>query len=96
MGVPEAFPCSNVVVVPSEPSTVGELAAPPPKTIACAVSAPEDAHAELEEKYGIPPEVPAMVSVTAPVEVLLVMTVPSPETELTPPAGAEQAPAPFR
>lgn len=68
------------MVVPREASGVGAAPAPPPSTIAFAVRAPEDAQADVELKYGIPPEVPATVraSVPAPVTGL-------PATEIRPP-----------
>lgn len=40
----------------------GDAPAPPPIIIALAVKSPDDAHVEVEEKYGIPPDVPATVN----------------------------------
>ena len=58
VGAPEALPCNTVVVVPSEPTTVGVPPAPPPNTSAFAVSAAELASPVALEKYGMPPDVP--------------------------------------
>src|SRR5580658_1585296 len=66
VGAPEALPCRTVVVVPRLLNTVGADPAPPPRIIALAVNAPEDAHADAELKYGIPPDVPATVRARVP------------------------------
>ena len=61
----------------------GATPAPPPFTSTFAVSAADDAHVLELEKYGMPPLLPEMLVVTAPVALLLVMIVPSPEKEVT-------------
>ena len=48
VGAPPALPCRTVVVVPSEAIGVGAAPAPPPKTRALAVSAPDDVIADDE------------------------------------------------
>lgn len=50
VGAPAALPCNKVVVVPSEPRTVGAFPAPPPNTMRLAVNAPELAHVVPLEK----------------------------------------------
>jgi len=47
----------------------GATPAPPPITGAFAVSAPDVAHVEALLKYGIPPDVPATVSASVPLDV---------------------------
>ena len=69
----------------------GAAPAPPPITGTFWVSRADEDQPLLLLKYGIPPLIPAMVRVTAPVDPLFVMIVPSPETEETP-AAAELQP----
>lgn len=82
VGAPAALPCNTVVVVPNDPKTVGAAPAPPPKTIALAVNAALLAHVEDDEKYGIPPLVPATVKASVPVDVIG-----EPETDINPPVN---------
>lgn len=75
----------------TENEAVGAEPAPPPSTKSPAGKTAEDAHVDAEEKYGIPPEVPATVSagvvvgvateIKPPVKDTLV-TVPSPNPEI--------------
>jgi hypothetical protein len=65
-----------VVVVAGAPP------APPPSTIALATRAMEDAHVEVLEKYGTPPEAPTTVNASVP----LVVTG-EPATDIRPPVN---------
>lgn len=65
VGAPAALPCRTVVVVPRLASGAGAAPAPPPRTIALAVNAPDVAQVVPLEKYGIPPDVPAIVNAGA-------------------------------
>src|SRR5579871_5688999 len=58
VGAPLALPWSSVVVVPSEPMTVGAAPAPPPSTSAFAVSAALLVMVQDAVKAGMPPDVP--------------------------------------
>src|SRR5664279_3439301 len=75
------------VAVESADVTVGADPAPPPSTTPLAVSAPDDAHVAADEKYGMPPLVPAtvidaaalgFVTVTNPPLNATLVTVPDP------------------
>lgn len=63
--------------------TVGELPAPPPRIAKYCVSAPELAHVDALEKYGMPPEVPATVNAGVVVPVATVTSPPVHPTEVT-------------
>src|ERR1700735_5330370 len=71
---------ANLVVLPVTDPTVGAEPAPPPITGRLAVRAADDAHADDDEKYGMPPDVPATVSARVPVEVIG-----EPPTDISPP-----------
>jgi hypothetical protein len=60
VGAPEALPCSTVVAVPKLASGAGAAPAPPPTIRALAVNAALEDIADAPEKYGTPPEVPAV------------------------------------
>lgn len=91
-GVPSAPPLTtnapaDPVLTPSAVTTpvpvvivLGAAPAPPPTTIALAASAPEDAQVVPDEKYGIPPDVPATVRASVPEDVTG-----DPATEIRPP-----------
>jgi hypothetical protein len=63
------------------------VAAPPPRTTPVDASSAEDAHVDAEEKYGIPPDVPATVSAGVVVGVATEIKPPVKETEVTVPVG---------
>lgn len=114
-GVPKAP--LKVTKAPAEPTSTpsavrtpvpvvvvdGATPAPPPITSALAASAPDDAHVDELEKYGIPPEVPATVRASVPAVVIG-----DPATEINPPvnvcatlvtpvpAGVAQVPSPHQ
>lgn len=58
VGAPAALPWRTVVVVPREARTTGVAPAPPPRTIALAVRAIEEARVPAAVKPRTPPEVP--------------------------------------
>ena len=64
----------------------GAAPAPPPTTRAFAAKAAEVAHVEAEEKYGIPPDVPATVNAGVVVPVA---------TEIIPPVNPTEVTVPF-
>ena len=82
VGAPAALPCRTVVVVPRLASGAGAAPAPPPRTIALAVSAPDDAQVVPLEKYGTPPDVPATVRARVPA-----LVIGDPATEISPPVN---------
>ena len=57
-GAPAALPCSTVVVVPSDPSTVGTAPVPPPRTMAFCVSAADEVIVPAAVNARTPPLVP--------------------------------------
>jgi hypothetical protein len=60
--VPPALPITKLGVVYTKLAFVtGAAPAPPPRTTPFVASSAEDAHVDAEEKYGIPPDVPATV-----------------------------------
>lgn len=80
----------SAVMMPVPVVTVdGATPAPPPTTIAFAASAAEDAHVDAELKYGMPPEVPAMVKAGVVVGVPTETMPPVHPTEVTVPPPAE-------
>jgi len=85
VGAPAALPCSTVVVVPRLASGAGAAPAPPPTIRAYCVNAPELAQVEALEKYGIPPDVPAMVNAGVVVAVATDTMPPVQPTEVTVP-----------
>ena len=96
VGAPAALPCRTVVVVPRLASGAGAAPAPPPKTIALAVNAPEVAQVVPLEKYGMPPDVPAIVNAGVVVGLATETMPPVHPTLVTVPlvAGAAQDGAP--
>jgi hypothetical protein len=74
---------SACVVVLSAAVTVGVAPAPPPSTTPLAVRAPELAQVVALEKYGMPPDVPAIVNAGVVVPVATVTIPPVHPTEVT-------------
>ena len=65
---------------------VGAAPAPPPSTTAEAVRAPDVAHVDPLEKYGMPPDVPAIVNAGVVVAVAIETMPPVQPTLVTVPA----------
>lgn len=101
LGAPDALPCRTVVVVPSDDTTPGAVAAPPPNIKALVVSSDELPRVEVDEKNGMPPDVPVAVSPSVHVTVhgdpdtvsmdgavrVMLVTVPEEPPPLAPPGG---------
>jgi len=86
--VPPALPMTKLGEVYTKLALVsGAVAAPPPRTTPVDASSAEDAHVDAEEKYGIPPDVPATVSAGVVVGVATEIKPPVKETEVTVPVG---------
>lgn len=104
VGAPAALPCRTDAVVPSEPTMLGATPAPPPNTKRFAVNAALDERVAVVSKYGMPPDVPVVVSAIVPELVIGPPEEPKmleagtlTSTELTPPpppAGVAQVPSP--
>lgn len=94
VGVPNAPPLTtNAPAVPVlTPSAVvtpvpvvmvaGAAPAPPPTTMALAASVADDAQSVADEKYGMPPDVPATVKASVPA-----LVIGEPATEIRPPVN---------